>query len=702
MVVLILFILFICVGFNESDLHRLKPMLKLSNLEAKINTKMKSTHNNDLKFIGKTTDAGQSDINSEAFLQFYYNNFTKSSTTKKMWGGLQQRKDENAQIFIQRVNIWLNSVADLRSYDAKVGEIVATKGYYAINDGGGAFFTIRARFNDKDDGGSIIILNNGNVAELITDGNVNVKQFGAVGNANYTNYDDGKLYECVSIESAIVTPYFDNVGKKWYVSAVFATEGTYEHLGKHYASYDSDEDTYSNEAPYYDNIGKKWYVSATFSNVANAHVNGVWYYGATFSTEATNDTAAIQNAINTGRIIFFPKANYACMNVFLTDSNKYIIGNDATLCRNSGEGKRNNVLGIYFCDNISISGLSFDGRNQTYGIDQFHHNLAVYGCSNIIIDNVVSKNAYGDGIYVSGKHPIELTNRAMRNLTLRNCQFLYNCRNGMSVIECDGLVAENCRFDYTGRSEGGGHAPMAGVDLEPNYETEYAQNITFLNCRFDHNSGSGVACKKNTTKNVKVSGCVFEDDYLYGVDCCPNSVTTIENCIFKDINLAEQNRAGATRAAINQTSVNGITKVSNVLIKNCGGDGIKSNGKIIIDNVKIDSVGYRGLNLNNTAIAKNIKILNTCFYRETQLAYSASVFISGDNVTLENIEITNDSNVKSPAAVYGLKLINAARCNISLKDICLSGIFNIPTENISRASNIVDVYLNGLRVENVQ
>ena len=59
------------------------------------------------------------------------------------------------------------------------GQTTATKGYRAVNDGGASVYTIRAKVpTDVDDGGSIIILDNGKVAELITDGTVNVKQFG--------------------------------------------------------------------------------------------------------------------------------------------------------------------------------------------------------------------------------------------------------------------------------------------------------------------------------------------------------------------------------------------------------------------------------------------------------------------------------------------------------------------------------------------
>lgn len=93
--------------------------------------------------------------------------------------------------------VWVDSVADMRELDAPQGITVATRGYYSPNDGGNWFYVIRAKAaGDTDDGGSIIELENGNVAELITDGTVNVKQFGAKG--------DGVTNDVQAINSAFV------------------------------------------------------------------------------------------------------------------------------------------------------------------------------------------------------------------------------------------------------------------------------------------------------------------------------------------------------------------------------------------------------------------------------------------------------------------------------------------------------------------
>lgn len=76
--------------------------------------------------------------------------------------------------------VWYDSVSALRSANIPAGITAGTKGYYAPNDGGGGTYVIREADNDTDDGGAIIILDNGNVAQLmIEEDTVLFKQWGA-------------------------------------------------------------------------------------------------------------------------------------------------------------------------------------------------------------------------------------------------------------------------------------------------------------------------------------------------------------------------------------------------------------------------------------------------------------------------------------------------------------------------------------------
>lgn len=77
-------------------------------------------------------------------------------------------------------DIYFNTVSDMKQSNLKVGMTVRTLGYYAINDGGSGEYYIRAKeTDDTDDGGSIHVINNTLVAELIVGNSINVKQFGA-------------------------------------------------------------------------------------------------------------------------------------------------------------------------------------------------------------------------------------------------------------------------------------------------------------------------------------------------------------------------------------------------------------------------------------------------------------------------------------------------------------------------------------------
>ena len=106
--------------------------------------------------------------------------------------------------------IYVTNVTELIASDAVIGNVYGTTGYYTQNDGGNGVYTIRAKdISDVDDGGSIIFLDNGNVAKLITDGTVNVKQFGAKG--------DGTTDDTTAFRNAINSGYAVYVPKGHYI-----------------------------------------------------------------------------------------------------------------------------------------------------------------------------------------------------------------------------------------------------------------------------------------------------------------------------------------------------------------------------------------------------------------------------------------------------------------------------------------------------
>jgi hypothetical protein len=111
-----------------------------------------------------------------------------------------------------------NSVSSMKSANLTAGTYAMTSGYYAKNDGGASKYLIRSAVTgDTDDGGSIIVLNNGLVAELIVENNsVHVAQFGIQENTDI-------LTKLNALASFVASKDVGNV--------VFATNGVYELSG---------------------------------------------------------------------------------------------------------------------------------------------------------------------------------------------------------------------------------------------------------------------------------------------------------------------------------------------------------------------------------------------------------------------------------------------------------------------------------------
>lgn len=133
------------------------------------------------------------------------NSPTGYTQSAKIWAALSK---EYAGLSKFKLPIgYYNSVDEMKASEtAIVGRPCVTLGYYEPNDGGGAVYVIRQKKeSDVDDGGSVLVLDNGNVAEMLVEDAVNVKQFGAKGDG--ATDDLTALTNCInSIYSTIRVP----------------------------------------------------------------------------------------------------------------------------------------------------------------------------------------------------------------------------------------------------------------------------------------------------------------------------------------------------------------------------------------------------------------------------------------------------------------------------------------------------------------
>lgn len=129
--------------------------------------------------------------------------------TKNTLGGIKVGETLKVGIdgILNTTEYTADNVSMLKIKECEVGDVVKTLGYYKINDGGGALYLIREKTEDDvEDGGSIHFVGDNLVAELITNNEINIKQFGAKG--------DGVNDDTIYFKNAI--EYVKELKKKSY------------------------------------------------------------------------------------------------------------------------------------------------------------------------------------------------------------------------------------------------------------------------------------------------------------------------------------------------------------------------------------------------------------------------------------------------------------------------------------------------------
>jgi hypothetical protein len=200
----------------------------------------------------------------------------------------------------------------------------------------------------------------------------------------------------------------------------------------------------------------------------------------------TDDTTALQNFLNTAAAAKKVAQLNAGMTVRVTSAINPPTGtrldlNGATI-KNASASTTGRILVLSGVSDIWIGNGTLNGDKASFGtVTEQRHNLHIVNSQRITIENLISKLAKGDGIYVGDQ-----TAGYSSDIRLDNVTCDANHRQGMSITHVDGLTAVKCRFINTS-----GTAPQAGVDIEPNTGTVVCTRIKFVACEFNNNTGYG-------------------------------------------------------------------------------------------------------------------------------------------------------------------------------------------------------------------
>lgn len=324
----------------------------------------------------------------------------------------------------------------------------------------------------------------------------------------------------------------------------------------------------------------------------------------------TDDSAAIQKALNGNKAVWFPAGVYLVGNLMLRNG-QTIQGEGATsilrqrvgaqYCVSANPGSAGTRDPSQNLSGISVLDLRFEGQAGKVAFNEHIHLLNLNAVSDTYVCGCQFVGYVGDGVYLGSSNTAGVE-RHNERVTIARCAFdgvVKSNRNGISIIDGTDIKIEDCTFTRSGRPDMPG-----GIDLEPdgnNDSFSRIRRITINRCTFrDMGAGAMIAVFLRPNDSLQY----------------PSKDIFITNCKGYGSGQANQSALAITQnswsSAINP-NVN--TPALNLIVNNCHFENV-----------------YRPFVL---MASKGVRIENTTFLRSSAFAYMGQ----GDN-TMRNMEVT--------------------------------------------------------------
>lgn len=234
-----------------------------------------------------------------------------------------------------------------------------------------------------------------------------------------------------------------------------------------------------------DALGRAW------ERLFDGEMLALWF-GA-LGNGSADDMLALQAAMNAaaaaGRTLIIPKtttgiyvvgAQTSLYCLSAPNNLRLIIQPGVTIKAKSLIGDVVRILSIANATNVFIRayGAYVAGLKAEYTTGEQRHGVIISSSKDVIIDGLTSKDTGGDGFYIGAG--------TCENVTLNQCTANNNRRNGCSVTSGKRITLDACNF-----TNNNGISPQAGLDIEPNSNADFMEDILVRNCYAAGNAGSG-------------------------------------------------------------------------------------------------------------------------------------------------------------------------------------------------------------------
>ena len=185
-------------------------------------------------------------------------------------------------------------------------------------------------------------------------------------------------------------------------------------------------------------------------------------------------TEYIQKALDNHRKVVFPDFPVLINAKGLSISSNSIIvfGKNSKIKLVPNDQGQYEMIRIHDVENVTLYNANVEGdkHNHIGTNGEWGMGISIRGAKNIKLFNSVAKYCWGDGIYLG------ITEKSSNNVnvTITNTLLDDNRRNGMSIIAAENLWVNNLVV-----ANSHGTSPMAGVDIEPDANSDVIKNLNF-------------------------------------------------------------------------------------------------------------------------------------------------------------------------------------------------------------------------------
>lgn len=236
----------------------------------------------------------------------------------------------------------------------------------------------------------------------------------------------------------------------------------------------------------------------------------------------TDDTAAIQAALDLSGSIIIPDGNYVVGPLYPRNNTNITFGSSVELLAKSGYIWSDCVFRLDLVKNIVIhgNGATVRMRKDEYPLQEvingnlinseYRHGIRIFGCEDVTVNNLKFVDCGGDGIVIGGG-----AYQTCKNININQCQSINASRNGLAVTNAINVYVNGGNYSGTNR-----FPPQFGIDIEPNPGEGYEMvNINVTGAYTSDNAGGGVSVVVPSADNpisVNISDWTSRNDGVNG------------------------------------------------------------------------------------------------------------------------------------------------------------------------------------------